>query len=193
MTEAKIGVSRKLSLVVLLAIPVVSCCRSVVAISDGGSRMKSNPSASPLPLELLSCANGKSVEVDETGVLTLTFMSTDDVSYGQVSRDQLEALQSLLASAEYVSELRRGIRKQPGPIVCTGEPSVYIIHKARGLEYKFVVGDATPASIKSLLQTIDSLAGQAFGPGYVPFAAGGLGVKPNPPLNLTVGQTVPAG
>jgi hypothetical protein len=182
-------IGRKLSLLVILAIPLVSCYRNMVATSDGMSRTKSNPSASPLPLELHSCASGKSVEVDETGVLT--FMSGGDVSYGQVSRDQLDTLQSLLASAEYVSELRRGTREQPGPIVCMGEPSVYIIHKARGLAYKFIVGDGTPASIKSLLQTVDSLAGQAFGPGYVPFAWGELGVKPNPPLNPTVSCVTP--
>jgi hypothetical protein len=167
-------------LLLLVLVSSASACHRYT--NDAVLHVGSDPSAPPLPLELLFCASGKSVEVGETGYIIL--VAGEDVRYGQVSMEQLRSLQALLASEEYLTDLRKAEQK-PGPVSCMGEPSVFIMHKARRQRFRFVLGAETPATITTLLQFVYSLAIQGYGPGYDPFASSGHSVKPNPHIKLS--------
>jgi hypothetical protein len=170
----------------VLLVPLVIFAIGCHRIRDEVVLVGSDPKAPPLPLELLFCASGKSVEVEETG--TIILVAGRDVRYGLVSRERLDTLLALLASEQYLADLRLA-EQQPGPNGCMEDPSVFIIYKARRQQYRFVLGEDTPPAINSLLQIVHSLAVEGYGPGYDPFASSEHGVKPNPRFQAAVGDT----
>ena len=153
-------VGQKLPFLLLLVILSVGCHRHLAATS-GNRPLKPDPDASPLPVHSFICPSGKSVEVDDTGVLTVTTDGT--MRFALVPRARLDGLLALLSSEQYERDLRAA-RQERGPTVCFGEPFIVIAHRARDLQYRFVLGDGTPSSIKSFVQILDSLVAEVFGP-----------------------------